>query len=160
MRPSIWTGLCTNIIFSVKHCASGTYNLAMLHNHILIIEDHELYRQGLRLALASALPAAQVSEAASVEQALAMSVAPVVVVLDIMLTGMRGLDGLDGIAEIRKTWPAAKVIMLSASNAAANIEIALARGAVAFLCKTESTQLILRAIEQVWQEHGKQVVVV
>jgi DNA-binding NarL/FixJ family response regulator len=112
---------------------------------ILIIEDHTLFRAGLRMAL-SAIEGIEIDEVPSVEQALLTKTVPALVVQDIQL---HGINGLDGIAHIQRKWPQAKVVFLSASNSPLDIRTALDKGAVAFLSKGDSSDTIVAVINQI-----------
>ena len=62
---------------------------------ILLIDDHALFRSGMRLVLLAGLPEAQVIEAESLEQAVRTnSQSPSIVLLDIQLQGVSGPEGL------------------------------------------------------------------
>ena len=111
---------------------------------ILVIDDHALYRDGLRLALARALPEAAVEEAGSLNEALNLAVAPDVVVLDVKLPG---LNGVEGMPLLRRAWPQVPVIVLSSQDEPENARAALARGANAFLSKAESAEKIVAVVK-------------
>lgn len=114
---------------------------------ILIVDDHDIFRRGLMVLLAEWRADCCIYEAASVEAALAAGFpSPDLVLLDVYL---RGANGLDGIAPIRNYWPHAVVVMLSSLEAAEAGQEALARGAAAYISKGESTEQILRQLENV-----------
>lgn len=116
-------------------------------NHILLIDDHPLFRAGLRMMLSSAMPERAVGEADSLEQALGGSgPAPALVLLDIQL---QGLNGLDGMTLIRRQWPQTAVVMLSADASQATVRAALERGALRFICKSDPAVRILTVIAEV-----------
>lgn len=118
----------------------------MLPARILLIDDHTLFRCGLRMVLAAGIPELEVAEAASLEEGLngAMA-APALVLLDIQL---QGLNGLEGIALVRRKWPQALVVILSSDAGPHNVRMALERGAAAFVSKAESADGILAVIER------------
>jgi DNA-binding NarL/FixJ family response regulator len=109
---------------------------------VLVIEDHALFRAGLSLAIKT-LSHIDVLEAVNVEQALAYNITPALVLMDVELTGM---NGLDAIAIVAKQWPSAGIIMLSAHDSNENKIQATTAGAVAFLSKSDSADMILAAI--------------
>jgi len=120
--------------------------LVMLIPHILIIDDHDLYRSGLRAALNASMPAAVIYEAASIDEAMGItSDAPDTIVLDFKLPG---LNGADGITLIKKKWPQAPVLMLSSQNDPETINTSLERGATGFVSKGESAEKIVAAINR------------
>jgi len=63
--------------------------------HILLIDDHAMFRAGLRLLFGVAPPEAHIVEAGSIEEALSNTPAELdVVLLDIDLKGASGLEAL------------------------------------------------------------------
>ena len=113
---------------------------------ILLIDDHALFRSGLRLVLLAGLPDAQVLEAESLEQAVHEATEPPsLVLLDIQL---KGVNGLEGLGLLRQRWPGVPVVMLSSSVEPETVRLALARGAAAFVSKAETADKIIAVIEQ------------
>ena len=113
---------------------------------ILLIDDHSLFRCGLRMVLASAIAGVQVAEAASLEEAMRSEMAaPSLVLLDIQL---HGLNGLEGMALVRRRWPQASVIVLSSEASPQKVQLALERGATAFVSKADPPDRMLAVIDQ------------
>lgn len=118
----------------------------MLPPRILLIDDHALFRCGLRMVLAAGIADVEVAEAASLEEAMRASMEnPALVLLDIQL---HGLNGLEGIALVKRKWPEAAVVILSSDVAHHNVRLALERGALAFVSKAEPADKILAVIDQ------------
>jgi DNA-binding NarL/FixJ family response regulator len=119
----------------------------MLPTTILLIDDHALFRSGLSMVLRSDIANVQVLEAGSLEEALRNSLdAPDVLLLDIQL---QGLNGLDGIALLKRKWPQTPIVMLASDATQDTMRQALERGAAAFISKAEATSKILASIKQV-----------
>jgi DNA-binding NarL/FixJ family response regulator len=119
----------------------------MLQTKILLIDDHALFRSGLRMVLINGMPDITILEAGSLQEALRLEGdAPDIVLLDIQL---QGLNGLDGMALLKRQWPQVAVVMLSADNAPDTVRNALERGATRFVSKAESVDRILTVISQV-----------
>ncbi|MES1265694.1 MAG: response regulator transcription factor, partial [Variovorax sp.] len=118
----------------------------MLPARILLIDDHALFRCGLRMVLASGIPELEVAEASSLEEGLRAGMDdPALVLLDIQL---HGLNGLEGIALVKRKWPEAVVVILSSDAGPHNVRMALERGAAAFVSKADSADNILAVIER------------
>jgi DNA-binding NarL/FixJ family response regulator len=118
--------------------------------HLLIVDDHALFRSGLRLVLMDGFPGVTVSEAASMEQAVRVtSEPPDLVLLDIQLQGVNGLEGL---GLLRQRWPQVPVVMLSSIVEPDTIAQALSRGARAFVSKGDTADRIIDVIRQTLRE--------
>lgn len=111
---------------------------------ILIIDDHALFRAGLQQAL-RAVPATEVLQAASVDEALNLSasgltIRPDLILLDIQLNQQNSLLRLH---ELRQRWPQAKVLVLSANDSQSGIDEAMRYFVEGFLSKAERTETIV-----------------
>lgn len=81
------------------------------HPRILVIDDHDLVRAGARAVLEASVPDAVVDDVDSIASALRLAdEAPAVVVLDVRL---QGLSGIEGLVLLKKRWPQTPVVMLS-----------------------------------------------
>lgn len=101
---------------------------------VLLVEDHTLFREGMRLLLGgSPLVRARILEAGSLVEALALPDEVDLVLLDI---GLPGIDGIDGLLNVRQRWPQAAILMLSAHDRPELVRQALAKGACGFVSKT------------------------
>lgn len=111
-------------------------------HHVLLIDDHAIFRRGLRMLLREANPESLVTEAESVEQALALDIPPPgLALLDIKLPGM---SGLEGIAFLKRRWPAITVVILSALDAP---EV-FSYGAAGYISKREHAENLLDRIDE------------
>ncbi|MEW5721283.1 MAG: response regulator transcription factor [Chloroflexota bacterium] len=117
---------------------------------VLIVDDHPMVRRGLRNFLSSAPDVLVVGEAEDGATALraATDLSPDVVLLDIQLTGP---DGVAVAAQLRKSAPQAKIIILTAYDNDDYIQGALRAGAYAYLLKSSSGETVVEAIRQVHQ---------
>lgn len=113
---------------------------------ILIIDDHDLYRSGLHAALGASMPGAEIFEAGSIEDAMRLTVDA----LDVMILDFRlpGLSGVEGMAPLRKKWPQAPILMLSAQNDLETVGLALERGATCFASKSDTADKIVATVNQ------------
>ena len=115
-------------------------------SHILLIDDHPMFRAGLSMVISRSLPEADIYQAASVDDALNTAPAGLhLVLLDIKLNGS---SGLEGIGAIKRQWPAVPILMLSSHDEPETTRLALARGATAFVSKTEAPEKIIDTIAQ------------
>ena len=118
----------------------------MLNKSILLIDDHAMFRSGMRLLLLAGMANVQVLEASSLEQALNLTLqTPDVILLDIQL---QGVNGLQGMGMVKRQWPEVPVVMLSSVNDADTVRLCMERGAVAFVSKADTDKKIIRIIEQ------------
>lgn len=115
---------------------------------VLVADDHPLILQGLRRTLEACDDIDVVGEARSGTEVLPLVERrrPDVVVLDLHMPGM---DGAACIAEIKRTSPEVKAIVLSASDERASIESATSAGASAYVIKSVSSVDIPALIRQV-----------
>jgi len=115
---------------------------------VLLVDDHALVRAGIRSLLGSMADVEVVGEAASGEDALALteSASPHVVLMDI---AMKGLSGLEAAARIRDRHPSVRVVILSMHSGEEYVMQALRAGAAGFLLKDAATgelELALRSV--------------
>jgi len=115
---------------------------------VLLAEDHLIVREGFRSLLKAESGIEVVGEAQTGRQAVALAkkLRPAVIVMDI---AMPLLNGLEATRQIRKAIPGAKVLMLSAHNDDAYVDQAIAFGAVGFLLKQTSSHDLSQAIREV-----------
>ncbi len=120
---------------------------AMPASHLLVIDDHAMFRSGLAVLLRMGIPDLVVSEAGSIAEALQHTLArPDVVLLDIVL---KGLNGLEGMELLKRQWPATPIVMVSSDADPATIRQAMTRGAAAFVSKEQSAENILMEVQRV-----------
>jgi DNA-binding NarL/FixJ family response regulator len=112
---------------------------------ILLADDHTLVRQGLRRILEEQPEWRVVAETGNGLEAvsLAAELQPDVVVLDI---GMPMLNGLEAARQIAKKAPAARVLMLSMHADEVHITKAVEAGAVGYLVKDSADSELVKAV--------------
>ncbi len=111
---------------------------------VMLVDDHALVRSAIRQAL-EAPDIVMVGEAASAEEAmeLAPQLRPDVLLLDIDLPG---LSGIEAVREIAPRLPDTRIIMLTASTDRRDLLEAIRHGATGFLNKDLTGDALLRAI--------------
>lgn len=119
----------------------------MMLTRMLLIDDHAMFRTGLRMVLEAKIPDTEIFEAGSVDEIMRGSQADIdLILLDINLVG---LSGLESIALLKRKWPLVPILMLSAQDEAETVRLALARGAAGFVSKAETAEKIVEAVTQV-----------
>lgn len=115
---------------------------------VLLVDDHAVVRTGFRLLLQSSPEVAVVGEADSGESACQCfsELAPDVVVMDIAMPGM---GGLEAVRRIRAHHPQARILALSAHDDPVHARRALREGAFGFLSKRSAPETLLEAITSV-----------
>jgi len=114
----------------------------------LIVDDHEVVREGLRLSLSRAPNIRVVGEAADGASAVAMTKRrrPDVVVMDVRMPGM---DGLEATKQITVEVPEAAVLIFTAYSERSLLSRGLESGAKGYILKEAPHDTLLRAITKV-----------
>jgi two-component system invasion response regulator UvrY len=112
---------------------------------VLLVDDHAVVRMGFRLLLQSNPGITVVGEADSGEAAcqLFLELAPDVVIMDIAMPGMGGVEAL---RRIRARQPQAKILTLSAHDDLMHARRTLQEGALGFLSKRSAPEMLLEAV--------------
>ncbi len=120
----------------------------MKKTRVLLADDHGVVRKGLRFVLESEPDLEVAGEAADGRQAvdMATSLRPDVVVMDI---AMPHLNGIDATGQIVREQPETAVIILSMHSGEEYVVRALATGAKGYLLKDSAEEDIVRAIHTV-----------
>ena len=113
---------------------------------ILIADDHELIREGLKARLEKQPGWEVCGEATNGRQAieLARTLMPDVAVLDI---SMPELNGIEATRQIRKDCPGTSVLILTMQESEGLVRDVLAAGARGFVLKTDTSRLLVTAVE-------------
>ena len=118
------------------------------HVRILIADDHEIFRRGLRSLLESHTNWEVCGEAVNGREAIqrVQELKPDVVVLDVTMPQMNGLEAA---REICRNIPGSKVVILSQHEASVMKQSAIAAGAGAYVTKSEVSRELMSAIETI-----------
>ncbi len=115
---------------------------------VMLVDDHAVVRTGFRLLLQSLPEVSVIAEAESGEAACQryVEITPDVVVLDLAMPGMGGLEALK---RIRARHPRARVLALSAHDDPMHARRALQEGALGFLSKRSAPEALIEAVTTV-----------
>jgi two-component system, NarL family, response regulator LiaR len=112
---------------------------------VLVVDDHQVVRQGLRFVLEQEEGIEVVGECADGPSAVqaARTLEPAVVLLDLFLPGQ---DGIAVLAQIKQDRPATEVLMLTSSHDDQHLLAAIRAGAIAYLPKTAGVDQVVTAV--------------
>ena len=115
---------------------------------ILCVEDHPVFREGLRTMIESEPDMVFVGHAPNAGEAIAQfrRHRPDVTLMDLRLPGANGTDAL---ISIRGEFPQARIIMLTTSDGDADIQRAMRAGASAYILKSMPLEELLGVIRAV-----------
>ncbi|MDQ1811847.1 response regulator [Massilia sp. CCM 9210] len=114
---------------------------------VLLVDDHSLFRSGIRSLLQRHAEFAVVGEAADGVEGIkrARQLQPDVVLLDLNMPGMSGVETLQ---LMRQDCPDTAIVMLTVSEESHDLATALRAGASGYLIKNIDTDYLLRAIRR------------
>src|SRR5687767_5155195 len=127
------------------------------HNHnnnrtsILIVDDHEVVRNGIRSYLETVKDFQVVGEAASGEEAvrLVSEHIPDIVLLDLIMPGM---DGVETTRRINQISPRTQVVVLTSYHEDVHIFPALKAGAISYILKDMKMEKLVDALYRAAQK--------
>lgn len=119
---------------------------------VLLVDDHTLFRQGLKLLLDQNPLYEVVGEAATIAEACSLvgSSAPEITLMDIDLPGHNGIEGT---GMILRQLPTSKVIIISMYAKIDYVIQSLQAGAVGYIVKDSTPDMLLSALSFVTQGH-------
>ncbi|MFN9772878.1 MAG: response regulator [Burkholderiales bacterium] len=113
---------------------------------VLLIDDHALFRSGMRLLLSDLDETIDFVEAASVEEVSSAARRPDLVLLDLNL---RGVSGMTAFARIRALLPESTVVALSGEEDPSLIREVIEDGASGFIPKASTPEVMIGALRLV-----------
>jgi len=115
---------------------------------LMIVDDHEVVRMGLRAALDGEPDFTVVAEAASGKEAIEQARAqrPDIVLMDVRMDGM---DGVEACREVRSELPETRVLMLTSFAEEETVAAALLAGASGYVLKNVARSRLLEALRAV-----------
>ena len=114
---------------------------------ILIVDDHEVVRNGIRSYLETIKDFEVVGEAESGEKAIKMvsELIPDIVLLDLIMPGM---DGVETTRQIKKISPRTQVVVLTSYHEDVHIFPALKAGAISYILKDMKMEKLADALQR------------
>lgn len=113
--------------------------------NILIVDDHEMVRRGLKMFLLGYDDLVVAGEAASGEEAIQFceQLTPDIILMDLALPGMGGVEAID---HIHQAHPNIRIIVLSGTSGVQNVRDAIQAGATSYLMKTIADEQLADSI--------------
>jgi DNA-binding NarL/FixJ family response regulator len=121
--------------------------------NILLVDDHAVVRQGYATLLRALLPAMEVREAATGEDAL-IRVQEAVPNLVIMDFGLPGISGLETTRRLRQRLPQLRVLFFSMHDELPLVRQALDAGASGYLTKSSAPDVLIEAVRRILAGHA------
>jgi two-component system nitrate/nitrite response regulator NarL len=117
------------------------------HCTVLVIDNHPLFRRGVRQLLALDPRLQLAGEASSGEEGipLALSLDPDLVLLDL---NMKGMNGIETLKQLREAGCGARIVMLTVSDSADDVVAAIRAGADGYLLKDMEPEDLLASIRE------------
>lgn len=117
---------------------------------ILIVDDHEVVRKGIRAYLETLSEFQVVGEAISGEEAVLMvgELIPDIVLLDLIMPGM---DGVEATRRIKQVSPRTQVVVLTSYHEDIHIFPALKAGAIAYILKDMKMEKLVEVLHRALQ---------
>lgn len=116
---------------------------------ILLIEDHSTYRQGLERIIGELTDHTCVGSYSTLEDGLAAIDSPSFANLVLLDIGLPGMNGIEGIHLIREKLPAVKIIILTAFTNKEKVFQALEQGAHGYLIKSTNSRRLIQILDEV-----------
>jgi two-component system response regulator DevR len=119
-----------------------------MKTRLMIVDDHEVVRMGLRAALDVEPDFTVVAEASNGQEAIEKARAhrPDIVLMDVR---MEGIDGIEACRELRSELPDTRVLMLTSFAEEETVVAALLAGAAGYVLKNVARSRLLEALRSV-----------
>lgn len=114
---------------------------------VLIVDDHPLFREGLKGLLIGLNPSVDVAQAASVDEAQSFMGHPFdLVMMDLQMPGTFGMEAL---SRIKGFFEASAVVVVSGDESSASIHSAIQHGAAGYIPKSTNPSVTIHALKLV-----------
>ena len=120
--------------------------------NLLLVDDHPMVRHGCACLLGEMLPQAEIRAVEGGEDALvaAQQRVPDLVLLDI---GLPGISGIETARRLLQRWPLLRILFLSMHDELPLVRQALAAGALGYITKTASPEVLCDAVGRCLKGH-------
>jgi len=151
-RPLLLSGKASGLGLPAFEFVSVDEPLPMKRISVLLVEDHNVVREGLRALLRAEEDIEVVGEARNGREAVQLTgkLLPDVVVMDI---AMPLLNGVEATRQILRIVPATRVLVLSAHSEDEYVEQVLEAGAAGYLLKQTAANVLVKAIREAHAGH-------
>ena len=116
---------------------------------ILLIDDHQLFREGVALLLRRLASDLAILEASTCDEGLELCRTTSDIDLLLLDLNLHGLSGLDGLRVLRERFPAIPVVVMSSAEDEATVREAIDGGAMGFIPKSSSSDIMVSALRLV-----------
>ena len=116
---------------------------------ILIVDDHPLFREAIHNVIQDGFPGSEILETADLDSALSMTLENDDLDLVLLDLNMPGMHGLNGLINMRNEAPTIPVVIVSAEQDKQIVLQAITYGACGFITKSSPRAQMTEAIEQI-----------
>lgn len=116
---------------------------------LMLVDDHALFREGMRLVLQQLPDVTEVLEAGNFNEALRLAEDNPDLDLALMDLNMPGSDGVVSIRYFNQRYPHIPVMVVSGEESRSTMERVMAAGALGFVCKNSNSAVMLSALNLV-----------
>jgi DNA-binding NarL/FixJ family response regulator len=116
---------------------------------MLLVDDHALFRAGLRLLLGTIGQNITILEAATIGEALSLAEAHSDLQLCLLDLALKNENGLDALNKIKAAAPNVAVVVISAAEESSTIYACIEAGAMSFIPKSAPPEILTDALRQV-----------
>ena len=116
---------------------------------ILLLDDHALFRAGLRLLLSTLGRHSTTLEAGTIDEAMTIAIAHPDLQLCLLDLNLRNENGLMALAKIKSVAPDVAVVVVSSSDEPALVRTCLDAGAMSFISKSAEPEILAEALRHV-----------
>ncbi|AVG41144.1 response regulator transcription factor [Achromobacter insolitus] len=120
---------------------------------VLMVDDHAMFREGLKLTIARLAPTLDICLASSGNEAISVLESRADISCVIMDYYLPDIGGSALLRRLRQLRPGIRILVMSASEDSNDRDRALMAGARGFLHKSASSRMLLAALEQIQSPH-------